>query len=395
MINLKMKALGEQGSAIRELFEYGKLRKSVIGEDNVYDFSLGNPNVCAPEIVNLELIRLLTEEDSVRLHGYTSSDGSIDVRKRIIEYINSTYEVNEDYKYIYMTSGAAAGLTISLNACLNEGDEVIVFAPFFPEYRVFIEKAMGKVIVVNPDANFLPDFTDFEAKISKKTKAIIINSPNNPTGVIYNEDIIQKIVSILNNKQKEYNHDIYLISDEPYRELVYDDYKYPFITKYYDNSIVVYSFSKSLSIPGERIGYVLVGHKCNSVDNVYYSIKGAGRALGFVCATSLFQYLIPKCLGVTADINIYKENRDILYNHLVKLGYDVVYPFGAFYLFVKALESDACEFSKKALEEELLLVPSDSFGVGGYVRISYCVSKDMILRSLNAFDKLMKKYKQE
>lgn len=393
MINLKMKALGEQGSAIRELFEYGKSRKSIIGEDNVYDFSLGNPNVCAPDVVNLELIRLLNEEDSVKLHGYTSSDGSIDVRKAIVEYINNTYGVNENYKYIYMTSGAAAGLTISLNACLNDGDEVIVFAPFFPEYRVFIEKAMGRVVIVKPDDNFLPDFDDFLAKISSKTKAVIINSPNNPTGVIYSEEVINKIINILNSKQKEYNHDIYLISDEPYRELVYSDYKYPFVTKYYNNSIVVYSFSKSLSIPGERIGYILVGSKCNFVDDVYYSIKGAGRALGFVCASSLFQYLIPKCLGVTADIDIYRENRDILYNHLVKLGYDVVYPDGAFYLFVKALEDDASKFSKKALEEELLLVPSDSFGVGGYVRISYCVSKDMILRSLNAFTNLMKKYK--
>ena len=393
MVNLKMKSLGEQGSAIRELFEYGKARKKIIGEENVYDFSLGNPSVCAPDVVKDELIRLLSEEDSLKLHGYTSSDGSIEVREKIADYLNNTYDTDESAKYIYLTSGAAAGLTIALNACLNEGDEVIVFAPFFPEYRVFIEKAGGNVVVVKPDNAFLPDFVDFESKISSKTKAVIINSPNNPTGVIYSEDVINKIADILVSKQKEYNHDIYLISDEPYRELVYGNYQYPFVTKYYNNSLVVYSFSKSLSIPGERIGYILVGSKCNLKDDVYCSIKGAGRALGFVCATSLFQYLIPKCLGVTSDLDIYKENRDILYNHLVSLGYDVVYPKGAFYLFVKALEDDAVIFSKRALEEELLLVPSDSFGVSGYVRISYCVSKDMILRSLDAFSSLMKKYK--
>lgn len=392
MVNLKMKSLGEQGSAIRELFEYGKKRKKEIGEENVYDFSLGNPNVKAPYIVNDELIRLLQEEDSVKLHGYTSSDGSVDVRNKIAEFLNDTYKTSEEGKYIYLTSGAAAGLTISLNALLNEGEEVIVFAPFFPEYRVFIEKALGKVIVVDSNDDFTPNLKDFYNKITAKTKAVIINSPNNPTGVVYKEEVIKNIVNVLDLKQKEYNRDIYLISDEPYRELMYVDYEYPFVTKYYDNSIVVYSFSKSLSIPGERIGYVLVGSNCSDKDDVYKAIKGAGRSLGFVCATSLFQYLIPKCLGKTSDIGIYRENRDLLYNKLVELGYEVVYPEGAFYLFVKALEKDAVKFSQKALDYELLLVPSDSFGVSGYVRISYCVSKQTIINSLSAFEKLANEY---
>ena len=395
MINKKMYELGKEGSVIRELFEYGLKRKQVIGEDKVFDFSIGNPSVEAPSIVNETLIDLLQNEDSLKLHSYTSAPGLLSVRKSVADHLNKTYGCEEKGELIYLTTGAAAGLTITLNALLNEGDEVIVFAPYFPEYKVFIESANGKVVAVNPLENMLPDLKDFESKISQKTKVVIVNSPNNPTGALYDEDVIKGISNILEEKEKEYGHDIYLLSDEPYRELVYGNEKYPFVTNYYHNSLVVYSFSKSLSLPGERIGYILVSSKCNEKEVVYASIKGAGRALGFVCPTSLFQHLIPSCLGIISDLNVYKENRDILYNALKEYGYEAIYPTGAFYLFVKALEEDAYEFSNRAKKHELLLVPSDPFGVKGYVRISYCVSKKTILDSLEAFKKLKEEYEKE
>ena len=392
MVNKKMQQLGNNASVIRDLFEYGMLRKQLIGEDNVFDFSLGNPSVEAPSIVNEKLIDLLQNEDSLKLHSYTSAPGNIEVRNKIASYLNKTYSCNEKGEFIYLTTGAAAGLTISMHALLNKEDEVIVFAPFFPEYKVFVEKAFGKLVIVNPNENMLPDMDDFKNKINHKTKLVIINSPNNPTGVLYNESVIKEISKILKEKENEFNHPIYLLSDEPYRELIYSDTKYPFITNYYDNALVVYSFSKSLSLPGERIGYVLVSSLCEEKQEVYDAIKGAGRALGFVCPTSLFQHLLPYCLGVTSDLDIYKENRDLLYSALKDLGYELIYPEGAFYLFVKSLEKDAYAFSNVAKEFELLLVPSDPFGIEGYVRISYCVSKKTILNSLQAFKKLKDYY---
>ena len=394
MVNLKMKELGTKASVIRELFEYGKKRKQEIGENNVFDFSLGNPSVDSPAIVNETLISLINNTNPCALHGYTSGNGDMGVRESIASYLNEKYNANASADLIYMTVGAAASLTISLNALLNEGEEVIVFTPYFPEYKVFIEKAMGKIVLVNcKEENFYPDLEDFENKISEKTKAVIINSPNNPTGVIYTEDIIKKISDILKKKQCEYNNDIYLISDEPYRELVYSDIKVPYVSNYYENSIICYSFSKSLSIPGERIGYIMVSSLCKDSKDVYSAICGSGRSLGYVCAPALFQYMIPSCLGQTSDLDIYKENRDILYNNLKEFGYEVVRPDGAFYLFVKAINNDAYEFSNKAKEFELLVVPSDSFGFKGYVRIAYCVSKEQVVNSLDAFKKLIDSYR--
>lgn len=394
MVNSKMKELGTKASVIREFFEYGKKRKQEIGEKNVFDFSLGNPSVDSPVEVNETLISLINNTNPCALHGYTSGNGDKNVRDSIASYLNDKYNAHASGDLIYMTVGAAASLTISLNALLNVGEEVIVFTPYFPEYKVFIEKAMGEIVLVNcKEENFYPDLEDFENKINEKTKAVIINSPNNPTGVIYTEDIIKKISNILKEKQCEYNHDIYLISDEPYRELVYSDIKVPFISNYYDNSIICYSFSKSLSIPGERIGYIMLSSLCKDSKDVYSAICGAGRSLGYVCAPALFQYMIPYCLGKTSDLDIYKENRDILYNNLKEFGYDVVKPDGAFYLFVKAINNDAYEFSNKAKEFELLLVPSDSFGFKGYVRIAYCVSKEQVVNSLNAFKKLIDSYR--
>lgn len=396
MINKKMYELGNKGSDIRELFEYGKKRKALVGNDNVFDFSLGNPNVSSPKEVNETLIKLLQEEDSTVLHGYTSAPGDINVRKKIASYLNDTYSCTVDGQLIYLTVGAAAALTISLNAIINDGDEVVVIAPYFPEYKVFIEKANGKIKVVNSLVpSFKPDLNKLSDAINENTKAIIINYPNNPTGVLLNEEEIKELCLLLKQKEKQYNNTIYLISDEPYRELIYSDIKYPFITNYYDNSIVCYSFSKSLSLPGERIGYVLVNPKASNSIDLYKAICGAGRSLGYVCAPALFQYMIPNCLGLTSDLNIYKTNREILYNSLKEYGYDVVMPEGAFYLFVKALGDNSYEFSNLAKSYDLLLVPSDSFGYSGYVRISYCVDTKLVLNSLRAFKRLIEDFKEK
>lgn len=396
MINKKMYELGNKGSDIRELFEYGKKRKALVGNDNVFDFSLGNPNVSSPKEVNETLIKLLQEEDSTVLHGYTSAPGDINVRKKIASYLNDTYSCTVDGQLIYLTVGAAAALTISLNAIINEGDEVVVIAPYFPEYKVFIEKANGIIKVVNSLVpSFKPDLNKLSEAINENTKAIIINYPNNPTGVLLNEEEIKELCLLLKQKEKQYNNTIYLISDEPYRELIYSDNKYPFITNYYDNSIVCYSFSKSLSLPGERIGYVLVNPKASNSIDLYKAICGAGRSLGYVCAPALFQYMIPNCLGLTSDLNIYKTNREILYNSLKEYGYDVVMPEGAFYLFVKALGDNSYEFSNLAKSYDLLLVPSDSFGYSGYVRISYCVDTKQVLNSLRAFKRLIEDFKEK
>lgn len=395
MINKKMYELGSKASAIRELFEYGKKRKQEIGEDNVFDFSLGNPSVPSPSIVNETLINLINNVDSTTLHGYTSAPGDLNVRESIVNYLNKTYNTNLKSEFVYLTVGAAASLTSTFNGILNEGDEVITFAPYFPEYKVFVEKAGGILKTIKClEPTFKLDLTTLEKEINENTKAILINSPNNPTGKVISEEELNDLVSILNKKSKEFSHPIFLISDEPYRELVYDDIKVPYITNYYDNSIVCYSFSKSLSLPGERIGYIIVNPKCIETVMVYKAIAGAARSLGYVCAPSLFQYMIPNCLGKTSDINIYKENRDILYNRLSEYGYDLVKPEGAFYLFMKSLDEDAMKFSELAKKYELLLVPSDSFGYPGYIRISYCVSKEQIISSLPAFKKLIEEYKE-
>lgn len=396
MYNKNMQQLGQTGSAIRELFEYGKTRKAIVGDDNVFDFSIGNPSVPCPNVVTNTLVDLITKTDPVKLHGYTSASGDIEVKTKIVEYLNMTYHCNENPNLVYLTVGAAASLTITFNALLNPGDEVIVFAPFFPEYKVFIEKALGKIVIVEPDEKtFYPNLEKLEQAINENTKAVLIDSPNNPTGVILPHDVIEKISNLLRNKERKFNKNIYLISDEPYRELIYNDIKYPFITNYYHNSIVCYSFSKSLSLPGERIGYILVADKCDKKEGIFQAICGAGRALGFVCAPSLFQYMIPNCLGYTSNIEIYKQNRDLLYNYLTNVGYEVVKPDGAFYLFVKALEKDAVAFSNCAKKYDLLLVPSDSFGYAGYVRISYCVSTKMIEKALPIFKKLYDDYQNK
>ena len=393
MVNEKAKSYGGSGSAIRALFEYGKKRKQEIGEDNVYDFSLGNPSTPAPKAFNDALIKVMQETNPVLLHSYTSATGSKTAREAIVDHLNKKYDAGVDRHYVYLTCGAAAGLTITLKAlAASNDDEVIVIAPFFPEYSVFIDNAGMKRVIVNPDKNMLPDFDDLEAKITKNTKVVMIDSPNNPTGVVYSEEVIIKLANLLAKKQEEYGHEIYLLSDEPYRELIYSDKKYPFVTRYYDNSIVTYSFSKSLSLPGERIGYIVLNPKMSNVVEVYDAIKGAGRMLGFVNAPALFQHVLPYCLDMTSDFTDYLVNRELLYKGLTELGYEVIYPEGAFYMFVKALEEDDFKFSEKAKSFDILVAPSTPFGIKGYVRIAYCCSTKQIKNSMQAFKKLKESY---
>ena len=389
-----MYKLGSQRSAIRDLLEKSKKRAAEVGAENVYDFSLGNPTVPAPDCVN-ETVRELTHTlDSISLHGYTSAQGDEATRQAIADDLNKTYKTNFNSANFYMTMGAAASLSICFKALTTSlEDEFITIAPFFPEYRVFVESNGAKLVVVPPHtSDFQIDFDALEKAISKHTKGVIINSPNNPSGAIYSEETIQKLAALLTKKSKENGTPIFIIADEPYREIAYDGVEVPYVTKYYDNTLVCYSYSKSLSLPGERIGYVLVPDEVTESKTVYAAVAGAGRALGYVCAPSMFQKVIASCVGQTGDIELYKKNRDLLYDGLTKIGYECFKPQGAFYMFVKALEPDADAFCEKAKAEDLLIVSATGFGCPGYARISYCVDYDMIERSFAAFERLYKRY---
>lgn len=395
LVSEEMYELGSKRSAIRELFEYGKKRAEVVGAENVYDFSLGNPTVPAPDCVN-ETIRTLTEElNSIQLHGYTSAQGDLECRQATADYLNRTYGTHFHADNFYMTMGAAASLSICFKALTTDrDDEFITIAPFFPEYRVFVESAGAKLVVIPPDTStFQIDFDALEKSLTPHTKGVIINSPNNPSGAVYSAETIAHLAEILRKKSVEFGTEIFILSDEPYREIAYDGVEVPYVTEFYDNTLVCYSYSKSLSLPGERIGYVLVPDEAYESKKVYAAVCGAGRALGYVCAPSLFQKVVARCIGATGDISLYKKNRDILYKGLTDIGYECYKPDGAFYMFVKALEPDADAFCEKAKEEDLLIVSATGFGCPGYVRISYCVDEDMIRRSFAAFERLYKKYK--
>lgn len=394
-MNEKMLKLGNNRSIIRELFEFSKQRKAELGDDKVFDFSLGNPSVPPADCVNETLIDLLKNEDPCYVHGYTSAPGDIEVRNAIANDLNSRYGTSYDASMIYMTCGAAASLCITIRALIEKPtDEILAVAPFFPEYRVFAEAAGATFKVVPADLkSFEINFDELVKIINPNTKGIIINSPNNPSGVVYSKNSLIKLAELLSEKQKEYNHPIYIICDEPYREIAYDNIEVPHIPSLYNNTIICYSYSKSLSLPGERIGYILTPNTLEDYKNIYAACLGAGRAYGYVCAPSIFQKLIAKCANQTSNMSAYAENRDILYNGLTKIGFECVYPQGAFYLFVKSPEKDSMSFMEKAKKYNLIIVPSNSFGVDGYVRLSYCVSKDTIVNSLPAFAELMKEYK--
>ncbi len=396
MFNQEMYKLGSHRSVIRELFEFGKKRMAEVGADKVYDFSLGNPNVPAPECVRAAIKELADLPDSTIIHGYTSAQGDAGVRKAIADSINARFGAGVSPDAVYMTCGAAASLTITLNALCEDGDEFVLIAPYFPEYKVFVTAAGGKPVVAAFDEkDFQPDFASLTKALSPRTKAVIVNSPNNPSGAVYTKDTVKKLCDMLRDASAKFGKPIFLIADEPYRELVYDDIEVPYLMNEYADTVVCYSYSKSLSLPGERIGYIALSPSLTEGASIYAAVCGAGRALGYVCAPNLFQRVAAKCVNALPDISAYRKNRDLIYGALTEMGYDCVHPDGAFYLFVRALEPDANAFAERAKALGLLLVPGDDFGAPGYVRISYCVSYDMIKRSLPAFKELIASYRAD
>ena len=394
MISKKMENMVANSSAIRAMFEEGNRLAKIYGSENVFDFSLGNPNVPAPDAVKYAIKELLEEEDPVVLHGYTNSNaGYEDVRKAVADSLNERFGTHFGSKNITMTVGAAGGLNVILKSLINPGDEVIAFAPYFGEYRSYTDNYDGVLIEVSPNTiDFQPKLDEFEKKITQKTKAVIVNTPNNPTGVVYSEETIQKMAAILEKKQKEYGTDIYLISDEPYRELAYDGVEVPYLTKYYANTIVGYSYSKSLSLPGERIGYLVIPDEASDSEKLIGAVNVATRILGFVNAPTLQQKVVKSCLNEKTDISYYDRNRETLYNGLKELGFDCIKPEGAFYLFVKSPIADEKEFCNEAKKYNILIVPGSSFACPGYVRMAYCVSYETIVNSLPKFAELAKQY---
>ena len=395
MISKKMENMVANSSAIRAMFEEGNRLAKIYGAENVFDFSLGNPNVPAPESVKKAIIELLNEEDPVVLHGYTNSNaGYEDVRQAVAESLNKRFGTAFSSRNITMTVGAAGGLNVILKALLNPGDEVVVFAPYFGEYRSYVNNYDGVLVEVSPNtSDFQPKLDEFEEKITAKTRAVIVNTPNNPTGVVYSEETIKKMAAVMERKQEEFGTDIYLISDEPYRELAYDGVEVPYLTKYYANTIVGYSYSKSLSLPGERIGYLVIPDEAADSGNLISAVNVATRILGFVNAPTLQQKVVKVCLDEKTDISFYNRNRETLYNGLKDLGFECIKPEGAFYLFVKSPVADEKEFCAAAKKYNILLVPGSSFGCPGYVRIAYCVAYETIVNSLPKFAELAEEYK--
>ena len=391
-VSESMYELGSKRSAIRELFEYGKKRAAIVGAENVYDFSLGNPTVPAPDCVNKTIRELTQSLDSISLHGYTSAQGDLETRQAIADYLNNTYETNFKADNLYMTMGAAASLSIAFKALTSSpDDEIIAIAPFFPEYRVFVTAAGAKFNVVAPDTkNFQINFDEFEKLVNKNTKAVIINSPNNPSGAVYSEQTIKKLADFLSKKSEEYGTHIFIITDEPYREIVFAGVEAPYVSKFYDNTLSCYSYSKSLSLPGERIGYVAVNPRCTDAELISAICAQISRGIGHNCPSSIIQLAVSEVVDMTSDMSVYETNMNLLYNELTSLGFECVKPGGTFYIFPKALEEDATAFSQKALKYDLVLVPSDSFGVPGYFRMAYCIDTEKVERSLTALRRFVK-----
>ncbi|MCI5848245.1 MAG: pyridoxal phosphate-dependent aminotransferase [Lachnoclostridium sp.] len=392
MIAKSMVGYVKGSSVIRAMFEEGKRLAKIYGAENVYDFSLGNPSVEPPKQVREAMIDILQNENQNFVHGYMSNAGYEDVRDTIAKSLNKKFGTSFAEKNILMTVGAAGGLNVIFKTLLDPEDEVITFSPFFGEYRNYVANYGGKLVVVPPSEDFIPRPEMLAAAVTKKTKALIINNPNNPTGVVYSEEVIKSLMDVLRDKQKEFGTSIYLIADEPYRELAYDGIEVPYLTKYYDNTIVGYSYSKSLSLPGERIGYLVMPDELDDFENIVQAASVANRILGFVNAPSLMQRTVARCVDAEVDVAAYNANRELLYGSLIDMGYECIKPQGAFYMFVKAFEEDDKAFCAKAKEFNLLLVPGSTFGGPGYVRIAYCVDPEMIKRSLPAFKKLAECY---
>lgn len=394
MISKKMEGLVKNSSVIRAMFEEGKRLAGLYGEENVFDFSLGNPSVEPPKTVRKAMLSVLTEENPMLVHGYMNNSGYEDVRAAVAASLNRRFATAFTEKNILMTVGAAGGLNVILKTLLNPGDEVIVFAPYFGEYNNYISNFDGKAVVISPNTvDFQPNLREFAEKISEKTKAVIVNTPNNPTGVVYSEKMIKAMAEIMYKAQDTFDIPIYLISDEPYRELVYDGVQVPYLTKYYENTIVGYSYSKSLSLPGERIGYLVLPDELDGFEDIAAAANVANRILGFVNAPSLLQRTIGKCVDEMVDTEGYNRNRELLYGELTRMGYEMIKPEGAFYLFVKTLEEDDIAFCERAKKHNLLLVPGSAFHCPGYVRLAYCVDYEMIKRALPAFERLAEEYR--
>ena len=388
-VNKTALGLGTQRSVIRELFEFGKKRIAEVGAENVFDFSIGNPSVPAPEMVNETAVRLLQEMDPVLIHSYTSAQGDAQVREQVAQSIRKRFDYPANADSLYMSTGAAGALCCCLNGLLNPGEEVIVFAPFFPEYKVFIEGAGGVMKLIPADVEaFQIDFDRFEEALSPNTKAVIVNSPNNPSGAVYSEETIRRLARVLKDKSAAFGHVIYLITDEPYREIAFSGVKVPYVPKYYPNTLVCYSWSKSLSLPGERMGYVQVAEDMEEKEAVYAAVAGAGRFLGYVSAPSLFQRVCAQCADETSDVSVYEKNKEILVKGLREIGFTLVEPQGTFYMFPRTLIEDDVAFCEKAKDFNLLIVPGTGFGCPGHTRISYCVPTERAERSLDAFAKL-------
>ena len=391
MINKNMYALGANRSCIRELFEYGRQRAAVVGAENVFDYSLGNPSIPAPAGVNEAIAAVIAEMPSLAVHGYTSAPGDLGLRQAVADDLNARYNAGVRASDLFIGCGAAPELVSVIRALAVEHSEFIAVAPFFPEYRPFVESSGGKLVVVPADIpSFQIDFAALENALNANTQAIILNSPNNPAGTVYTAETLEKLAALLDRKGAEFGKTIYIISDEPYRELVYGDAVAPWVPGIYDNTVVCYSWSKSLSLPGERVGYVYVSEKCADHDELYAAVAGAARSIGHVCAPSLMQKVIARCVGLRPDLKAYDENRRLLSESLASYGYEMAKPDGAFYLFVKAPGGSSRDFSEKAKLHDLLLVPGDDFGCPEYFRICYCVSHDLIERSLPIFEKLIK-----
>ncbi len=394
MVSEKMKNLVKNGSAIRAMFEDGKIMAEKYGKENIYDFSLGNPSIVPPACVKESIIDIVNNEPEMALHGYMNNAGYEDVRQAVADYTNKMYGTKLGVNNIIMTVGAAGGINVTLKAVVNPGDEIMVIAPYFGEYDNYISNVDGVKVMVNADLErFAINFDDFEKKVSPKTKCVIINSPNNPTGAVYTEDDIKKLASILEKKQAEYGTSIYLFSDEPYREIAFNGVEIPYVTNYYKNTVVGYSYSKSLSLPGERIGYLVVPNELDDFDDVIGAMTVANRILGFVNAPSLMQKVVKKVIGKTSDLSVYEENKNILYNALTEMGYDCVEPKGTFYMFPKCPIADDKAFCAKAKDFRLIIVPGSSFACPGYFRIAFCVDKTTVENSLESFKKLIEFYK--
>ena len=393
MISEKMKGMVKGSSAIRAMFEEGKKMAALYGAENVYDFSLGNPNIPAPESVNKAICEILSQEDPVEVHGYMNNSGYEDVREAVAASLNRRFGTSFTGEAIVMTVGAAGGLNVMFKTLLNPGDEVLVFAPFFGEYRSYVDNFQGILKVVPPQTeNFQPNLKAFREMVTPRTKAVIINSPNNPTGVIYSEETIRELAGILEEKEREYRISIYMISDEPYRELAYDGVQVPWLTKYYHNAIVGYSYSKSLSLPGERIGWLVLPDELDDAGEVRGAANVATRILGFVNAPSLMQRAVAKCLDEKVNLEFYDRNRKTLCDGLKECGFSFIYPQGAFYLFVKSPTEDEKEFCERAKKYHILMVPGTSFACPGYVRLAYCVSHETIVNAMPGFKKLAEEY---